>query len=125
MDNKIIGTTKVAIFRNRKIRKTLYKNEWWFSVIDIVGALTDSDRPRKYWNDLKAKLIKEGYREVSEKNGQLKLEASDGKKYLTDCNVLIKRGEEGYTSMPNGKYLCETCGEENMNELAKNKWHQN
>lgn len=77
--------TKIAIFKNKQIRKTIHKNEWWFSVIDIIEALTGTDRQRKYWNDLKTKIIKEGYSELSEKVGQLKLESSDGKKYLTDC----------------------------------------
>lgn len=54
-------------------------------MVDVVEALTGTDRPRKYWNDLKTKLAKEGYSEVSEKVGQLKLKASDGKEYLTDC----------------------------------------
>lgn len=79
------GTTKLALFRGKQIRRTIYRNEWWFSIVDIVEALTGTDRPRKYWNDLKKKLFEEGYTEVSEKIGQLKLEASDGKKYLTDC----------------------------------------
>ena len=77
--------TKIAIFRNKEIRKIIHKNEWWFSIIDVVEALTGTDRPRKYWNDLKKKIKDEGYSEVSEKIGQLKLESSDGKKYLTDC----------------------------------------
>jgi len=85
MDTGSIETTKIALFKGKKIRKILFKNEWWFSVIDVVEALTKTDRPRKYWNDLKSKLIKEGYIELSEKIGQLKLEAADGKKYLTDC----------------------------------------
>jgi hypothetical protein len=77
--------TQLAIFQGKTIRKTIYKNEWWFSVIDIIESLVDTDRPRKYWNDLKTKLIKEGYTEVSEKIGQLKLIAPDGKKRETDC----------------------------------------
>ncbi|MDA2936534.1 Bro-N domain-containing protein [Patescibacteria group bacterium AH-259-L05] len=77
--------TKIAIFKGKKIRKTIYKNEWWFSIIDIIEALTGTERPRKYWNDLKKKLADEGYFEVSENIGQLKLLANDGKKYLTDC----------------------------------------
>ncbi|OGH18932.1 MAG: phage antirepressor protein [Candidatus Levybacteria bacterium RIFCSPHIGHO2_12_FULL_38_12] len=77
--------TKIAIFKGKEIRKTIYNNEWWFSVIDVVKVLTGTDRQRKYWNDLKVKLVKEGYVELSEKIGQLKLESSDGKKYLTDC----------------------------------------
>jgi len=78
-------TTKIAVFKGKQIRKTIHDNEWWFSIIDIVEALTGNARPRKYWNDLKKKLIKEGYSEVSEKIGQLKLQATDGKNYLTDC----------------------------------------
>jgi hypothetical protein len=52
--------------------------------MDIIEALVQTERPRKYWNDLKAKLKTEGS-EVSEKIGQLKMQASDGKFYLTDC----------------------------------------
>jgi len=85
MTRSIIGSAKIAVFRNKKIRRTTYKNEWWFSVINVIEALTGTERPRKYWNDLKTKLTKEGYSELSEKIGQLKLLSPDGKKYLTDC----------------------------------------
>ncbi len=77
--------TKIAIFKGKKIRKIIYANEWWFSIVDIVESLTGTDRPRKYWNDLKTKLAKEGYSEVSEKIGRLKLDALDGKIRETDC----------------------------------------
>ena len=77
--------TKIAIFRGKNIRKVIYRNEWWFSVIDIIEALTGTNRSRKYWGDLKKKLKKEGYNEVSEKIGQLKLAAPDGKMRETDC----------------------------------------
>jgi DNA-damage-inducible protein D len=82
---KEITTTKIAIFQRKEIRKIIYKNEWWFSVVDVIEALTGTDRPRKYWSDLKKKLIKEGYSEVSENIGQLKIVAPDGKKRETDC----------------------------------------
>lgn len=75
----------IAVFKGKEIRRTLHKNEWWFSIIDVVEALTESDRPRKYWNDLKKKLFEEGYAELSEKIGQLKLQSTDGKFYETDC----------------------------------------
>ncbi|MFA4890881.1 MAG: hypothetical protein WC604_00805 [Candidatus Gracilibacteria bacterium] len=75
MKNAQTNSTKIALFQGKKIRRTLFQNEWWFSVIDVIETLTDSDRSRKYWNDLKKKLISEGYSEVSEKIGQLKLEA--------------------------------------------------
>jgi len=83
MENKI--NTKIALFEAKKIRKLIYRDEWWFSIIDIIEFLTETYRPRKYWNDLKAKLIREGYIEVSEKIGQFKLIASDGKMRETDC----------------------------------------
>jgi DNA-damage-inducible protein D len=77
--------TKIAVFKGKSIRKTLFNNEWWFSIIDIVEALTGSQRPRKYWNDLKKKILSEGYAQLSEKIGQLKLPSTDGKLYETDC----------------------------------------
>lgn len=75
----------IAVFKGKSVRRTIHQNEWWFSVVDVVEVLTESKRPRKYWNDLKLKLIQEGYVEVSEKIGQLKLKSTDGKMRLTDC----------------------------------------
>ena len=77
--------TKLALFEGKHIRKTLHEGEWWFSIIDIIEVLVGGDRPRKYWNDLKKKLLVEGYDQLSEKIGQLKLQAADGKYYATDC----------------------------------------
>ena len=77
--------SSLAAFEGRAIRKTIHAGEWWFSVIDVIEALVGGDRPRKYWSDLKKKLIAEGYFEVSEKIGQLKMLAPDGKQRLTDC----------------------------------------
>ena len=77
--------SKLAVFEGKRIRKVLHQGEWWFSVIDVVEILVGGDRPRKYWSDLKQKLVAEGYVEVSEKIGQLKMEAPDGKKRFTDC----------------------------------------
>ena len=77
--------SNLAVFEGREIRKSLHEGEWWFSVIDVIEALVGGDRPRKYWSDLKKKLIAEGYFEVSEKIGQLKMLAPDGKQRLTDC----------------------------------------
>jgi len=76
---------KIAIFKGKKIRRTMHNGEWWFSIIDVVEVLTGTERPRKYWSDLKNKLLEEGYAEVSAKIGQLKLESSDGKLRETDC----------------------------------------
>jgi DNA-damage-inducible protein D len=76
---------RIAIFKGKKIRRVIFQNEWYFSVIDVIEAITESDRPRKYWNDLKTKLIKEGFNEVSDKIGQLKMIAEDGKMRFTDA----------------------------------------
>jgi len=75
----------IKIFEERKVRTVWDEEteEWYFSIIDVVEVLTDSDRPRKYWNDLKRKLQKEGS-ELSEKIGQLKMLSVDGKMYKTD-----------------------------------------
>lgn len=77
--------SKLALFDGREIRKSFYDGEWWFSIIDVIEVLVGGDRPRKYWSDLKKKLIDEGYFEVSEKIGQFKMLAPDGKQRLTDC----------------------------------------
>lgn len=63
---------KLVVFQDKKIRRKWFNDEWWFSVIDMIEALTESGRPRKYWSDLKSKLQEEGF-EPSEKIGQLKL----------------------------------------------------
>lgn len=77
------------IFNNETIR-TIWDKEnqkYYISVVDMVGVLSESSRPRKYWSDLKIKLEQEG-NEVSEKIGQLKLKSADGKYRLTDvCDI--------------------------------------
>ena len=60
------------------------KSTWWFSIVDIVGAITDSPNPRKYWSVLKTRLKKAG-NELTTRCSQLKLTAADGKRYATDC----------------------------------------
>jgi len=76
----------IKLFESKKIRSVWNEEtqKWYFSIIDVIEVLTESKRPRKYWNDLKKKLLNEGFDQLSEKIGQLKLEAEDGKKYLTD-----------------------------------------
>ncbi len=75
----------IQIFEDKKVRTIWYEDQekWFFSIVDVIEVLTNSDRPRKYWNDLKVKLKKEGS-ELSEKVGQLKMQAADGKFYKTD-----------------------------------------
>ena len=81
MDNEI------KLFDGNQIRSIWDndKEEWYFSVVDIVGVLTDSKNPRRYWSDLKRKMKdEEGAIQLYENIVQLKLESSDGKKYNTD-----------------------------------------
>ena len=75
----------IKLFDNTKVRIVWddEQEKYFFSIVDVIGVLTDTDRPRKYWGDLKSKLIKEGS-EASEKIGQLKMTAPDGKMRLTD-----------------------------------------
>ena len=84
MDNNKLETIS-KLFEGKEIRSIwdAEKEEYYFSVVDIVGALTNSERARKYWNDLKIKLKQEGS-QLCEKIGQLKLKSKDGKFYNTD-----------------------------------------
>jgi len=75
---------KIAIFKGKKIRKTIYQKEWWFSVVDICGVLTDSLDAGAYWRKLKQRLIEEGSQPVTFCHG-LKLTAEDNKLRETDC----------------------------------------
>jgi hypothetical protein len=72
-----IENNQIAIFRGKAIRKTLFQKEWWFSVVDVVGALTDSLDPGAYWRKLKQRLIEKGSEVVTFCHG-LKLMAPDG-----------------------------------------------
>ena len=77
------------LFNNETIRTIWDKDEekYYISIVDIVGVIAGSNRPRKYWSDLKKNLIKDGF-EVSEKIGQLKLKSQDGKYRMTDvCDI--------------------------------------
>jgi len=76
---------KMVVFQEKEIRRVWHQEEWWFAIVDIIEVLTGSERPRKYWSDLKKKLQNEGADQLSEKIGQLKVKSSDGKMYATDC----------------------------------------
>ena len=75
----------IKIFEDKKVR-TIWdesQEKWYISIVDVIEVLTNNERPRKYWSDLKVKLKKEGS-ELSEKIGQLKMLSADGKFYKTD-----------------------------------------
>ena len=83
--NKEQSMPKVAIFKGKQIRKIILNNEWWFSVIDVIAVLTDSDNPRDYWYKMKVRDEQEADVQLSTICRQLKLTAPDGKKRETDC----------------------------------------
>ena len=87
MKKGVSKSKSVAIFEDNEVRRKWHNEQWYFSIIDIIEILSQSSRPRKYWDDLKRKLKDEGS-QLSEKIGQLKLESSDGKNYLTDATNL-------------------------------------
>ena len=86
MDNELEQQpSKIAIFKGKQIRKTIYQGEWYFSIIDVVAVLTESQNPRRYWSDLKIQLSEnEGFVQLYEKTVQLKLLPPDGKMRETD-----------------------------------------
>ncbi len=71
------------VFGDKKIRRILYRGEWYFSVVDVIGVLSESPTPRQYWGKIKDREFDE--LQLSPIWVQLKMESSDGKKYLTDC----------------------------------------
>ena len=75
----------IVLFHQKEVRRHWdeEKELWYFSVVDVIEVLTGNKRPRKYWNDLKKKLLLEGS-QLSEKIGQLKMRSADGKFYKTD-----------------------------------------
>src|SRR3989339_599779 len=74
----------LVVFEDKKIRRTWFNDEWHFSIIDVVGALTNSENPRNYWNMLKAREAEQGI-ELYTFCVRLKLLAEDGKLRETDC----------------------------------------
>src|SRR3990167_8844332 len=80
-----VEATKIAVFKGKKVRRIIFGNEWWFSVVDIIEALTDSANSRDYWFKMKIRVKSEDGVQLSTICRQLKLIAPDGKKRETDC----------------------------------------
>ena len=115
----------LKLFEGKKIRH-IYNEEketYYFSVIDTIDILTGSSNPRRYWSDLKIKLTDdEGFSQLYEKIVQLKLEASDGKKYKTDCTdvetlLRIIQSVPSPNAEPVKQWLAKV-GYERMKEMA-------
>ncbi len=76
---------KLSVFEGKRIRKIWHNEERWFSVVDVVEALTESSDPKDYWYRLKKREFETGGTELSTFCRQLKLPSTDGKYYETDC----------------------------------------
>jgi prophage antirepressor-like protein len=85
--------TKLAIFKGKEIRRTIHKNEWWFSVVDVCGVLAVSADPGAYWRKLKQRLKVEGSEVVTNCHG-LKLEVETGETVVSEENYLEMTQEE-------------------------------
>jgi DNA-damage-inducible protein D len=83
------GETQLVLFRGAQIRQVCHNDEWYFSVVDVIGAVTDSTNATRYWSELKKKLSdNEGFSELFDEIEQLPFEASNGKMYKSDaCNT--------------------------------------
>lgn len=80
-----MNSQQLTHFQESNIRRIWYKEEWWFSIVDVCGALTDSKDSGAYWRKLKQRLLEEGSEVVTICHG-LKLKAPDGKMRETDCS---------------------------------------
>ena len=116
MDNQ---QNKLVLFQSKKIRRIWHNEEWFYSVVDIIEALTDSPTPRQYWGKVKQREFVD--LQLSPIWVQLKLESADGKKYDTDC-VNTKDALRLIQSIPSKKaepfkmWLAEV-GKERLDEI--------
>lgn len=79
------GELELVPFKKEAIRRVCHNDEWWYSIVDVVTALTGSERGRKLWSDIKSKMVdKEGFSELSDEIGQLPMPSADGKMRQTD-----------------------------------------
>ncbi|MBI5149267.1 MAG: hypothetical protein HZA28_00650 [Candidatus Omnitrophica bacterium] len=84
--------TKIAVFKGREVRRVLIEGKWWFSVVDVVSVLTDSDNPRDYWYKMKIREKDEADVQLSTICRQFKLTAPDGKLRKTNCANMRRIG---------------------------------
>ncbi len=118
------GKIVKSIIDGFNLRRIWHDGEWWHSVIDIVGAITESSQPKRYWTDLKSKMEKEeGFSETYEKIVRFKLKAEDGAMRQTDCapNATIFRIVQSIPSPraePIKRFLAE-LGAERIEEIAQ------
>ncbi len=79
-----VENRELTLFEQKQIRRVWHKDEWYYSIIDVIVILTDSANPRVYWGKLKERAKSEGFDEALAKIEQLKLKSSDGRFRMTD-----------------------------------------
>lgn len=122
MSNEIEPQLKISLFNGKRIRKVIYNDEWYFSITDIVEVLTDSSNSRRYWSDLKRKLIEdEGFAQLYEKIVQLKSEATFGLKPSDHKKLKSLKKENLRDHMTDLELVFTMLGEASTTEIAIQK----
>lgn len=110
---------KMIVFGAKQIRRIWHEEQWFFSIVDIVAALTDSDAPSKYWTAMKRREEAASGTQLSTLCRQLKLASSDGKSYRTDCvNTEAAFRRDHMTDL---ELIFTMLGEAATTEIARNR----
>lgn len=124
MKNNKLGLTGISIFEGIDVRSVEHEGELWYSVIDVIAAVTKSPIPKRYWSDLKIKLMDDNpmFIEMYGNSVPLKLLSSDGKKYPTDCANMegifrILQSVPSPNAEPFKQWLAKTGHERVLEEL--------
>lgn len=119
MNKNIASDNHIIVFKNNKIRRLFHEGAWWFSIIDVISALTDSVNPRDYWYKMKIRVKSEEGAELSTFCRQLKLKAPDGKLRETDCantESLFRNLRDHMTDL---ELIFSMLGEASTTEIAR------
>lgn len=106
-------SNEIKIFENKEVRSIwdIEKEEWYFSVVDVVGVLKESSNPRRYWSDLKQKIKdEEGGIEVYEKIVQLKMKAQDGKMRVAEATTIELTNKKNPQGLEENKKVARDGG---------------
>ena len=120
---------KLVVFQDKQLRRVWYNEEWWFAVVDVIEVLTESTKPRDYWYRLKKRELESSGVELSTNCRQLKMQSSDGKKYLTECAntetmFRIIQSIPSSKAEPFKRWLAQV-GYERVQEIKNRSWPRN
>lgn len=120
---KINPSNRLAIFEDAEIRRIMVGDYWYYSVVDVIEALTESTNPRNYWSTLKKRELDSSGIQLSTFCVQLRLESTDGKRYQTDCTdnegvLIIIQSIPSQKAEPFKRWL-STIGKERLEEIEQ------